>query len=88
CVDVLDDNFLDWLRERQIRLIPVSYKDVMQLSCNVLSLGNERVLSAAHSENVNAALRAEGLEVIETPLDLFTAGGGGVHCLTMPLRRD
>lgn len=88
CVDVLDDDLLDWLRERQIRLVPVSYKDVMRLCCNVLSLGGERVLSASHATDVNAALRAEGLEVIETPLDLFTAGGGGVHCLTMPLRRD
>lgn len=88
CTDVLDDDLLDWLRERQIRLIPVSYKDVMRLSGNVLALGNDRVISAAHAQEVNVRLRAEGLEVMEVPLDLFTAGGGGAHCLTMPLRRD
>lgn len=88
CLEVMEDALIAWLRERQIRLIPVSYKDAMQLSCNVLALGGERVLSAAHSTAVNEALRAEGLEVIDIPLDLFTRGGGGVHCMTMPLNRD
>ncbi|MEQ8602805.1 MAG: arginine deiminase family protein [Marivibrio sp.] len=88
CLEVMDDDLIRWLQDRQIRLIPVSYKDAMQLSCNVLALGDERVLSASHSSAVNAALRAEGLTVIETPLDLFTRGGGGVHCMTMPLARD
>lgn len=88
CPDVLDDDLLTWLGDRGIRLIPVSYKEVMQLCCNALALGEERVVSAAHARRVNETLRAEGLEVSEVPLDLFTAGGGGVHCLTMPLRRD
>ncbi|HSG56032.1 MAG TPA: arginine deiminase family protein [Paracoccaceae bacterium] len=88
CVEVMDDDLIAWLRDRQIRLIPMSYKSAMRLSCNVLALGDGRVLSASHSEEVNTALRAEGLEVREVPLDLFTRGGGGVHCMTMPLRRD
>nr|WP_242468864.1 arginine deiminase family protein [Rhodovibrio salinarum] len=88
CVDVLDDDLLEWLDARGIRLIPVTYKEVMQLCCNALALGNERVISAAHAQRVNAALRAEGLQVHEVPLDLFTAGGGGVHCMTMPLARE
>ena len=35
-----------------------------------------------------AALRAEGLTVLDPALSLFTAGGGGPHCLTCPLLRD
>jgi N-dimethylarginine dimethylaminohydrolase len=88
CTDVLDEGFLAWLRARQIRVVPVSYKNAMTMDCNVLALGEDTVVSAAHAEAVNAALSAEGIRVIALPLDLFTRGGGGVHCMTMPLWRD
>ena len=88
CLEVLDDDLVDWLRAHQIRLIPVSYKDAMELACNLLSLGDGKVIAAAHAREMNAALKAEGVEVIELPLDLLTRGGGGAHCMTMPLRRD
>jgi N-dimethylarginine dimethylaminohydrolase len=60
----------------------------MQLGCNILSLGEGRVISAAESRDLNAALRAEGLTVLDPALSLFTAGGGGPHCLTCPLARE
>jgi N-dimethylarginine dimethylaminohydrolase len=60
----------------------------MRLGCNVLSLGNLRVVSAATGRELNAALRAEGLAVLDPELSLFTAGGGGPHCLTCLLARD
>ena len=60
----------------------------MRLGCNILSLGSDRVISARGSRALNAALRAEGIEVIDPELSLFTAGGGGPHCLTCPLRRE
>ncbi|HEY8611775.1 MAG TPA: arginine deiminase family protein [Roseomonas sp.] len=88
CEDVLDPAFLQWLKARGIRWIPVPYRDAMQLGCNILALGNGRVVSAHESTGLNAALRAEGLEVLDPALSLFTAGGGGPHCLTCPLRRD
>jgi arginine deiminase len=37
---------------------------------------------------VNAALRAEGITVFDPELDEFARGGGSVHCMTMPLRRE
>jgi arginine deiminase len=46
------------------------------------------VISAAESRGLNAALRAEGLTVLDPALALFTAGGGGPHCLTCPLARE
>jgi arginine deiminase len=60
----------------------------MQLGCNILSLGGGRVISARESATLNAALRAEGLTVLDPALSLFTAGGGGPHCLTCPLQRE
>jgi N-dimethylarginine dimethylaminohydrolase len=88
CTQVLDDGFQAWLGERGIRVIDTSYREVMDLSCNLLALGAGRVISARHGARLNAALRAEGIEVLDPELRLITRGGGGPHCLTMPLRRD
>lgn len=88
CTDVLDEGFLAWLRERQIRVIPVPYREAMRLGCNILALGGDRVISARGSAALNAALRAEGLAVLDPDLSLFAAGGGGPHCLTCPLLRE
>ena len=88
CEEVLDEGFLDWMRARQIRWVPVSYKNAMRLGCNLLALGHDRVISPKHNVEMNAALKAEGLEVLEPELDLFTQGGGGAHCMTMPLLRE
>ena len=87
CLDVLPEGFVGWLRGRGIRCLPVPYREAMRLGCNVLSLGDGRVVSAAASGDLNAALRAEGLAVLDPELSLFAAGGGGPHCLTCPLAR-
>ncbi|MFZ4408880.1 MAG: dimethylarginine dimethylaminohydrolase family protein [Paracraurococcus sp.] len=87
CLDVLPHDFVAWLKDRGIRSIPVPYRAMMQLGCNLLSVGGDRVISAAESRDLNTALRAEGLTVLDPALSLFTAGGGGPHCLTCPLSR-
>ncbi|MCO6417633.1 arginine deiminase family protein [Siccirubricoccus sp. KC 17139] len=88
CLDVLDPGFVAWLGAHGISCLNVPYRAAMQLGCNILALGEGRVISAAESRDLNAALRAEGLTVLDPPLSLFTAGGGGPHCLTCPLARD
>jgi N-dimethylarginine dimethylaminohydrolase len=88
CPDAFDDDFLQWLAERQIRVVPAGYRDAMDLACNLLALGEGRVVSARHATRLNAALRAEGITVLDPELRLITRGGGGAHCMTMPLRRD
>lgn len=89
CRDALPDSFLAWCRDRQIRLIDVGYRAAMEdMACNVLALGAGRVISPRHSRATNAALRAEGLTVLDPELRLFAHGGGSAHCMTMPLRRD
>jgi len=88
CLDVLPEAFTGWLAGHGIRCLPVPYREAMRLGCNILSLGGGRVISARESAGVNAMLRAEGLEVLDPALSLFTAGGGGPHCLTCPLARE
>jgi N-dimethylarginine dimethylaminohydrolase len=88
CIDVLGEDFEAFLADRQIRTIRASYAEVMAMSCNLLSLGDDRVISPAHSVRLNAALRSEGVAVLDPELDEFARGGGSVHCMTMPLLRD
>lgn len=87
CVDVLDDGFLDAVARRGIELLPVSYKDSRRLGCNVLSVDGRRIVAGEATPQVTAMLRRQGYEVFEVDLDEFSACGGGVHCLTMPLVR-
>ncbi|MGV1049797.1 MAG: dimethylarginine dimethylaminohydrolase family protein [Solirubrobacterales bacterium] len=88
CEEVVSGGLLSWLREKGIEIVPVPTAEAMALSVNVLGLGNERVVSAAESANVNSSLRAAGMTVLEPELSAYTRGGGGPHCLTQALRRE
>jgi N-dimethylarginine dimethylaminohydrolase len=88
CLDTTDDGVVRWLRAKGIEIVPVSYRDTMQLGCNVVALGNERVISTAASKELNARLRALGFTVYDPDVSMFTLGGGGVHCMCQALRRD
>ena len=88
CLDTTDEAIVEWLESKSIEIVPVSYRDTMTLGCNVVALGEDRVLSTATSKDLNARLRALGFEVYDPDVSMFTLGGGGVHCMCQPLRRD
>ena len=88
CLDTTEDWIIDWLKAKKIEIIPVSYRDTMDLGCNVVALGDGKVLSTAMSKDLNASLRERGFTVYDPEVDMFTRGGGGVHCMCQPLRRD
>ncbi|MDH3694501.1 MAG: arginine deiminase family protein [Gammaproteobacteria bacterium] len=88
CLDTTEPKIVSWLKSKNIDIIPVSFRDTMNLGCNVMSLGNDRVLSTAESKDLNAQLRARGFEVYDPDMTQFTRAGGGVHCMAQPLRRD
>jgi N-dimethylarginine dimethylaminohydrolase len=87
CTDVLEDHLLATLGELGIDLLPVTYKEARRLGCNLLALGNQRVITAGTCSRVDAQLAARGYRAIAVDLSEFTLCGGGVHCLTMPLQR-
>jgi N-dimethylarginine dimethylaminohydrolase len=62
--------------------------EVANLACNILSLGERSVVSTGSSPRIDEELRCRGYQVHAVLLDEFTQCGGGVHCLTMPLRRS
>lgn len=88
CVEKLDEAFLDELASLGIDIVPVSVDEVATLGCNVLALGRKRIISTGSAPRVDEAVRKLGFEVTVVALDEFTQCGGGVHCLTMPLRRS
>jgi arginine deiminase len=88
CLDVLPDDFVAWAKGHGIEPIPVSYKDAMELYCNCISLGGDRVISSRGATEVNAKLRANGIEVYDPDLSMFTRAGGGPRCMSLALRRE
>lgn len=87
CRDVLDDSFMAEMERGGMEILPVSYKEARRLGCNVVSLGDRRVLTSADNAAVNAQLDARGCDLIPVEISQFTRCGGGIHCLTMPLAR-
>src|SRR5882757_1683880 len=88
CVEAVEPELVTWLQAQGIRVIAVPYSDAMQLGCNVVALGDERVLVPASSKNLIAACRSEGLTVYAPDVSMIGNGGGAVHCMCQALRRD
>ena len=88
CLDTTNPEIVTWLEGKGIEIIPVSFRDTMTLGCNVMSLGNDRVLAPEHSHELKSRLRAMGFEVFDPDVSSFTKGGGGVHCMAQSIRRD
>jgi arginine deiminase len=87
CIELLDPGFVDALRAHGIRILPVPAASATALGCNVLSLGERRIIASAHDDAVASTLSAAGYRVDIVDISQFAACGGGVHCLTQPVRR-
>ena len=88
CLETTDDDIVAWLKAKKIEIIPSSFRETMALGCNVVALGNDRVLSTAGAKDLNGKMRAAGFKVYDPEMTMFTWAGGGVHCMCQPLRRD
>jgi N-dimethylarginine dimethylaminohydrolase len=88
CTEVLEPEMQQWLRGHGIRLLEVPYSDAMNLGCNVVALGDDRVLVPASSRRLIDMCRAEGLTVYDPDVSMISSGGGAVHCMCQALRRE
>lgn len=88
CLETTDEAVVDWIKGKGIEIIPVPFKDTMALGCNVVALGEDRVLLPAESKTLKEILKARGFTIYDPELSMITQGGGGVHCMCQPLRRD
>lgn len=87
CSEVLPDEFLNILKDRNFKFIEVDRENLLKCHCNLQALGNEKVVSFRDNREVNSALRSYGIEVIETHISEMFKHGGGIHCMTFPLSR-
>jgi N-dimethylarginine dimethylaminohydrolase len=79
---------VELLKARGYSLIEIDYSERERLACNVLSLGNKRLLALEENQKTNQKLRQAGFDVRTFPgSELCVNGGGGPTCLTRPLLR-
>jgi N-dimethylarginine dimethylaminohydrolase len=79
---------IELLNSRRYRFIEIDYSERDTLACNVLALGNHRLLAIEENKKTNDRLRAAGFEVRTFPgSELCINGSGGPTCLTRPLLR-
>ena len=88
CVEAASGGLVAWLRGKGFEILEVTLEDAFRLGVNAMSLGADRVICTGTRDALNEAMRAHGLEVLDPDLDMFTAGGGGAHCLAQALRRE
>jgi N-dimethylarginine dimethylaminohydrolase len=77
------------LQARGYSLVEIDYSERDTLACNVLALGNNRLLAIEENVKTNQKLREAGFDVRTFPgSELGINGGGGPTCLTRPLVRE
>src|SRR5258708_18124038 len=100
-ISLLDDQAalvdLPWLAVETVELlkwggfnfIEIDYAERDTLACNVLSLGNNRLLTIEENRKTNACLRQAGFDVLTfAASEICINGSGGPTCLTRPLLRE
>jgi len=79
---------VELLKARHFRFVEIDASERDTLACNVLALGEKRLLALEENHRTNERLRAAGFEVLTFPgSELCINGGGGPTCLTRPLLR-
>lgn len=79
---------VELLQARGFRLVEIDYSERETLACNVLSLGEKRLLAIEENGKTNERLRRAGFDVRTFPgSELCINGSGGPTCLTRPLLR-
>ncbi len=79
---------VELLQSRGFQFIEIDPTERDTLACNVLALGNNRLLAIEENHQTNARLRQAGFDVRTFPgNELCINGGGGPTCLTRPLLR-
>ncbi len=79
---------IELLRQRGFYFIEIDPAERDTLACNVLSLGNNRLLALEENRSTNERLRQAGFDLRTFPgSELCINGSGGPTCLTRPLLR-
>ncbi|MGA2981970.1 MAG: arginine deiminase family protein [Terriglobales bacterium] len=79
---------VELLKARGFRLIEIEYSERETLACNVLALGQKRLIVIEANAETNQRMRDAGFDVRTFPgSEICINGAGGPTCLTRPLLR-
>ena len=79
---------VELLKSRGYCFIEIDYSERGTLACNVLALGNNRLIAIEENQKTNAKLQQAGFDVRTFPgSEICINGSGGPTCLTRPLLR-
>jgi N-dimethylarginine dimethylaminohydrolase len=80
---------VELLKGRGFRLIEIEYSERESLACNVLALGQNRLIALEENAKTNQRMRDAGFDVRAFPgSEICINGAGGPTCLTRPLLRS
>jgi len=88
CLDCTEPALVRWLKDKGHEIISVPFRDTLDLGCNFMSLGRDRVIAPRSSRALIEQLRARGFEVADVDMSEISKTGGGIHCMAQALRRD
>ncbi len=88
CLACTEPGIVDWLKAKGHEIIDVPFEDTINLGCNFMSLGRDRVIAPQSSKSLIQQLRARGFEVAAVDMSEISKTGGGIHCMAQALRRD
>ena len=84
--DALEPKIVDRL-SKMYNLIEVSESEQFSMGTNVLSIGQNRVLSLPINQDVNHQMRQHGYQVLEVDFSEIIKSGGSFRCCSMPIVR-
>jgi N-dimethylarginine dimethylaminohydrolase len=88
CLECTEPALVDWLKAKGHDIIDVPFHDTINLGCNFMSLGRDRVIAPKSSGTLIRQLRARGFDVAAVDMSEISKTGGGIHCMAQALRRD
>ncbi|MFD2133840.1 dimethylarginine dimethylaminohydrolase family protein [Pseudogracilibacillus auburnensis] len=88
CEEALPTHMIDKLKEKDFTLIKVSKDDVFLHKCNLLSIGDNTIISHNQAEDINEQLQQLGFRIIQLDLKEVLKSGGGPRCMSFPLLRE
>lgn len=69
-------------------LIDIDDSEQFTLGTNVLSIGDQKIISMPTNKRTNRILRGRGYHIIEVPFDEIIKSGGSFRCCSLPVIRD